>query len=195
MALSQLEVVLRGEPNFRFKIPHSGFIKNQQKRMPRETERHSPMMIGGKPIGGQRLGERNKDGSGTTKSEEFFCLRISHPRSGNYCVCDGGCTHTPCRTHIFLTHFPCVAYRHRAHAWLKVFAVRHISPSHPLHSHVPSASFCCSQHGHFETTFLSAQSLPNCSRSESAGQAHLPTSAGEFGHLADSTHSTGPSGW
>ena len=54
-------------------------------------------------------------------------------------------THTPCRTHIFLTHFPCVAWRHRAHAWLKVFAVRHISPSHPLHSHVSSASFCCSR--------------------------------------------------
>ena len=34
---------------------------------------------------------------------------------------------------IFLTHFPCAAYRHRAHAWLKVFAVRMsrlpISPS------------------------------------------------------------------
>ena len=43
------------------------------------------------------------------------------------------CTHTLCRTHIFLTHFLCVAYRHRAHAWLKVFAVRtshlSISPS------------------------------------------------------------------
>ena len=63
----------------------------------------------------------------------FFSLRISHPRSGNYCVCDGLCTHTPCRTHIFLTPFPCVAYRHRVHAWLKVFAVRMphlpISPS------------------------------------------------------------------
>ena len=33
-------------------------------------------------------------------------------------------TQTPCRTHIFLTHCLCVAYRHRAHAWLKVFAVR-----------------------------------------------------------------------
>ena len=40
----------------------------------------------------------------------------------------------------FLTHVPCVAYRHRAHAWLEVFAVRcHISSSHPLHSHVSSA--------------------------------------------------------
>ena len=38
---------------------------------------------------------------------------------------------------------------------------------------------------------MSAQSLPNCSRSESAGQAHFRTSGGEFGYLADSTHSTG----
>ena len=35
--------------------------------------------------------------------------------------------------------------------------------------HPPSLLF---PHGHFETTFLSAQSLPNCSQSESAGQAH-----------------------
>ena len=35
----------------------------------------------------------------------FFCLRISHPRGGNYCVCDGECTHTPCRTHIFFAFF------------------------------------------------------------------------------------------
>ena len=52
----------------------------------------------------------------------FFGLKISHPRSGNCCVCDGVCAHTQCRTHIFLTHFPCVVYRHRV--WLKVFAVR-----------------------------------------------------------------------
>ena len=44
-----------------------------------------------------------------------------------------GSVHTPCRTHIFLTHIPCVAYRRRVHAWRKVFAVRmsylSISPS------------------------------------------------------------------
>ena len=43
------------------------------------------------------------------------------------------CTHTPCHTDIFLTHFPCVTYRPRVHAWLTVFAVRmsylSISPS------------------------------------------------------------------
>ena len=38
-------------------------------------------------------------------------------------MCDGGCTHTPCRTHMFLALFQCVTYRHRVHAWLKVFAV------------------------------------------------------------------------
>ena len=101
------------------------------------------------------------------------------------------CSHTPCRTHIFLTHFPCVAYRQRAHAWLKVFA------SAPYLSISPSPLSCSIRllllfpHGHFETTFLSAQSLPNCSRSESAGQAHFRTSGGEFGYLADATHFTG----
>ena len=43
---------------------------------------------------------------------------------------------TPCRTHIYLTHFLCVMYRHRAHALLKVFAVRMLTLSvlmlHPL---------------------------------------------------------------
>ena len=57
--------------------------------------------------------------------------------------------------------------------------------------HPPSLLF---PDGHFETTFptlTSAPSLPNCSRSESAGQAHFRTSGGEFGYLADPTHSTG----
>ena len=40
--------------------------------MPRETEKQSPIMIGGKKIGGHCLGGRNQDGSGTTKTEDFF---------------------------------------------------------------------------------------------------------------------------
>ena len=47
-----------------------------------------------------------------------------------------------------------------------------------------------SPHGHFDTSFPSALSLPSCSRSESAGQAHFRTSGEEFGYLADPTHST-----
>ena len=54
--------------------------------------------------------------------------------------------------------------------------------------HPPSLLF---PHGHFDTSFPSAHSLPNCSRSESAGQAHFRTSGEEFGYLADPTHSTG----
>ena len=56
--------------------------------------------------------------------------------------------------------------------------------------HPPSLLF---PDGHFETTFPTltpAPSLPNCSRPESAGLAHFRTSGGEFGHLADPTHST-----
>ena len=61
-------------------------------------------------------------GSRTFVSVSWMCKKqtsVSH------------CTHTPCRTHIFLTQFLSVSYRHRAHAWLKVFAVRmpHLSTS------------------------------------------------------------------
>ena len=54
--------------------------------------------------------------------------------------------------------------------------------------HPPSLLF---PHGHFDTSFTSAPSLSNCSRSESAGPAHFRTSGQEFGYLADPTHSTG----
>ena len=69
----------------------------------------------------------------------------------------------------------------------------HISPSHPLHAHVSSA-FLLFPDGYFETTLstlTSALSLPSCSRSESAGQAHFRTGGREFCYLADPTHSTG----
>ena len=79
LALTQLEMVLRGEPNLSFKIPNNGITNNQRKRMPRETEKHSLMMSGGKQIGGPRLGGRNQDVSGTTKFEFFFLTQDSAP--------------------------------------------------------------------------------------------------------------------
>ena len=118
----------------------------------------------------------------------FFKLRISPTRSGSYCVCDGGCTQTPCRTHIFLTHFPCVAQTSRTRTAQGVCSAHVISPHLTfslLMFHPPSLLF---PHGHLDISFLSAPSLPNYSRSESAGQAHFRTSAS--GHLADPTHST-----
>ena len=52
------------------------------------------MMIGGKPIGGQRLGERNKDGSGTTKSEDFFFVSGFRTHVVATTVCATGDVHT-----------------------------------------------------------------------------------------------------
>ena len=54
--------------------------------------------------------------------------------------------------------------------------------------HQPSVLF---PHGHLDTSFLSAPSLPKSSRPKSAGKAHFRTSGEEFGYLTDPTHSTG----
>ena len=49
----------------------------------------------------------------------------------------------------------------------------HTSPSHPLHSHVPSASLLF-PHDHFDTSFPSAPSLPNCPPIRKRGSSTLP---------------------
>ena len=115
-------------------------------RIPRETEKHSLMMIGGKQIGGQRPGGRNQNGSGTTKSEDFFFK--SQDFAPAYwqllCVRREVYTHSVSHAH-FSDTFLCVAYRHRV-AWLKVFAVR---MSHLPKSPSPVSCFirrpCCSR--------------------------------------------------
>ena len=67
-------MALRDEPNLRFKIPHNGITKNQQKSMPRETEKHSliNLMIGGGQTNGTSLGGKDQDGHGMMKSEGFL---------------------------------------------------------------------------------------------------------------------------
>ena len=149
------------------------------------------MIVGGKQIGGQRLGGRHQDGSGTTKSGICFCLRISHPRSGNYCVCDGERVYTHSVSHV---HFLCTSSLRDVQTRTRM--AQGVCSAHVISLHLtlsilmfhPSLLF---PHGHFDTSFPSAPSLPNCSRSESAGQAHFRTSGGEFGYLADPAHSTG----
>ena len=78
-------MVFRGEPNLRFSNIHNGTTKN--KRVPRKTEKHSLMMIGGKQICGPRPGGRNQDGHGMTLSEDFFVfsLQISHVVATTVC--------------------------------------------------------------------------------------------------------------
>ena len=105
-------------------------------------------------------------------------------------MCDGGCTHTPCRTHIFFALFSLRDIQKRTRMAQGVCSAHVISLHLALSIlmfHPPSLLF---PHGHFDTSFPSAPSLPNCSRPESAGQAHFRTSGEKFGYLADPTHST-----
>ena len=64
-ALTQLEILLRDEPELRFKSSHKGIIKNQKKSLPRETEKHSLKHL---TIAGKRTsGERSKEPEGSLK--------------------------------------------------------------------------------------------------------------------------------
>ena len=130
-------------------------------------------MIGGKQIGGQRPGGRNQDGSGTTKSP---------PRSGNYCVCLVRCTQTPCRTHFSDT----ISLRGVQTA--RTRTAQGVCSVHAISLRLTLSILMLFPDGHSETTFptlTSALSMPNCSRSESAGQAHFRTSGAKFGYLTD----------
>ena len=98
MALSQLEIVLRGEPNLIIRF-HTMASPHQKKSMLRETDKHSLMMTGGKQIGGPRPGGRHQGGSGTTKSADFFSDSRFRTHVVATTVCaTGRCIHTPCRT-------------------------------------------------------------------------------------------------
>ena len=97
---------------------------------------------------------------------------------------DGRCTHTPCRTHTFFALFPCMTYRHE-HAWLKAFAT---CVSYLPISLSPFSCFirrlCCSR-----AVTSTPRSLLHRLR-RALPEAHLRTSAGKFGYLADPTHLT-----
>ena len=160
--------------------------------MPRETEKHSLLMIGGKQIGRQRPGGRNQDGSAMTKSELFFQSQDFAPTWWQLlCVQRGVYTHSGSHAHFSDTFSLRGVQTSRTRMAPGVCSARVTSPHLTfslLMFHPPSLLF---PHGHFDTSFPSAPSLPNCSRSESAGLAHFRTSAEESDYLADPTHSTG----
>ena len=96
-------------------------------------------MIGGKQTCGPSPGERDQkehEGSPKVFSQnghgamifQFFCSRgrshsCSHPRSTNYCVCDGECTHT----HLLHVHF--LVYIHCAYTSHILMRVTHMHGS------------------------------------------------------------------
>ena len=115
------------------------------------------------------------------------CFKIEASRNVGKC---GNSVHTHS---VWLAHFSdTVSLRDVQTSRTRMFCSAHVISLHLTLSilmfHPPSLLF---PHGHFETTFPPAQSLPDFTRPKSAGQAHFRTSAEEFGYLADSTHSTG----
>ena len=72
---------------------------------------------------------------------------------------DSAAVHTLRVARTFFRHLPCVAYRHRVHAWLKVFAVRM--------SHVPIS---CSPFSYFIHRLYRSRTVTSTPRS----RLHLP---------------------
>ena len=114
--------------------------------MPRETEKHSSMMIGGKRTGGQRPGRRNQDGRGTTKSDDFFLVSEFRTLVVATTVCDGRCTHSVSHAHFSDTFSLGGVRTSRTRTAQGVCSAHVIS----LHSHISSAVFS-----------VLAQSLPH----------------------------------
>ena len=87
----------------------------------------------------------------------------------------GTCAHTPCRTRIFLTHSLSGVQTSRTRVAQGVCSgACHTSPSHPLHFlmfHLPCLLF---PHGHFDTSFPSAPSLPELFPIRKRGSSALP---------------------
>ena len=110
--------------------------------MPRETETHSLMMISGKQIGGPRLSERNQDGHGMTKSEDFFLNSGFRTHVVATIVCATGVyTHSVSHAHFLCIFFLAWRTGTNTHGSRCLQCVCHISPSRPLRSHVSSAVF------------------------------------------------------
>ena len=95
MALTQLEMVLRGE--------QISELDSTQWHHQKSTEEHAS----GNRVGGPRLGGRNQDGHGMTKSEDFFFFENSGFRAHVVAttVCATGCVHTLRVARTFSLHF------------------------------------------------------------------------------------------
>ena len=144
-------MILRGELELRFKIPHKVIIKNHKKSKPRETEKHYlvRLTIGGKQTSGSSPGGKDqKDLEGSLKvfSQDghgvmFFFLVVKfhiHVEAATLCATGGVhtltcCSHTFCaqRAHCVLRTSSCVSHTHCSRSWKRCL----------LHAHVVSLDF------------------------------------------------------
>ena len=127
-----------------------------------------------------------------TKSEDFFFDSRCRTHVVATTVCATGCVHTHSVSHAhFLCSFSLRDVQTSRTRMAQGVCSAHVISLHRALSvlvfHPPSLLF---PHGHFNTTFPSAPSSSSITRPKSAGQAHLRTSVGESGYLADPTHST-----
>ena len=186
LALSQLEMVLRGKPNFRLKFHTIASTKiSRSACLGKPRSIHWWWSMESQLVDNVLVGE-NKDGSGTTKSEDFFLVSGFRTHVVATTVCATGDVHTLRVARTFFWHiFPCVARG--------VCSAPHLSIA-PLHSHVPCASFAVparSLRDHIPVCTVFAELFPIRKR----GSSTPPHERRGVWPLADSTHSTGPSGW
>ena len=119
MALTQLEMALRGEPTLRFKF-YTEASSRIRKKVQASGNREELTPTSDNWWNASWWNKSWWERSTWTWNDEVWGFLNSRSRTH---------VHTPCRTHIFFAHFLCVTYRHRVHAWLKVFAACRISIS------------------------------------------------------------------
>ena len=134
-------MILRGELELRFKIPHKVIIKNHKKSKPRETEKHYlvHLTIGGKQTSGSSPGGKDQkelEGSLKVFSQDghgvmFFILVVkfhTHVEAATLCATGGAhtltcCSHTFCaqRARCVLRTSSCVSHTHCSRSWKMMF--------------------------------------------------------------------------
>ena len=132
-----------------------------------------------------RLGGRNQDGSGPTKSEDFFSVSGFRTHVVATAVCATGGVYTHSASHAqFSDTLSLRGVQTSRTRMAQGVCSAHVTSLHLTLSilmfHPPSLLF---PDRHFETTFPTLTSAPSF-------QAHFRTSGGKFGYLADPTHST-----
>ena len=134
--LSQLEMILRGAPNLRINFHTMASPKCLGK--PRSINQCIWWSVRSKLVDHVLVGDIKMDMEWRSLRISFG-IRITHTRSGNYCVCDGG-VHTH-HAHFLRTFFLAWRTDTNTHDSRCLQCVCHISPPRPLHSHVSSAVF------------------------------------------------------
>ena len=188
MALTHLEMVLRGKPNLRLKFHTVASPKiNRSACLGKPRSIHSWWSVESKLVDHVLVGEIKMD-------MERRSLRIfldsgfrTHVVATTVCATGGVHTLRVARTVSFCT-FSLRGVQTRTRMPQGICSA-HVISLHIAYSvlmfHPPSLLF---PHCHFDTTFPSAPSSSSFTRPKNAGHAHLRTCAGEFGYLAEPTH-------